>query len=232
MVTVSPMDKETSASQTQTKFEAVIFDRDGVLIDFDIPRATADFEPLLPFDVLELGQRWGQWGKQVGFPQTVDEEQHFFRSFWDHLSDELGLSDSVRMRLHRVHYTDYLMPYPDAYPALSYARSQGLKIGVLSNFGLASLQHSLDVVGLGSLVDVAVTASVAQVAKPDPRAYLGIAEKLDVRPDKCLLFDDENGCVEGAVAVGMMAYLVDRYDRWTGQDYPTVADLSILETLV
>jgi putative hydrolase of the HAD superfamily len=225
------MTKRTSSHQTKVKFEAAIFDRDGVLIDLDLPRATAHFASLLPISVLELGQRWARWGEQVGFPQTLDEEHIFFQSFWDHLSDELNLSNPVRARLHEINYTDYLMPYPDAHPALTYARSQGLKIGVLSNFGLASLQHSLDVVGLGSLVDVAITASVSRVAKPDPRAYLEIAGDLEVDPSKCLFFDDEANFVEGAFAVGMTAYLVDRYSKWAGRDYPTITDLSVLDTL-
>lgn len=231
-VTISIMVNEKPSKQDTTRFEAVIFDRDGVLIDFDLPRATADFKSFLPFDGFELGRRWGQWGQQVGFPRTVDEEQRFFRGFWDQLSDELGLSDTVRAQLHDVNYTDYLVPYPDAYPALSYAKSHGLKIGVLSNFGLASLQHSLDAVGLGSLVDVAVTASVTQVSKPDPRAYLGIAAELGAPPVRCLLFDDKPECVNGALAVGMAAYLVDRYGKYTGWKHRAVANLSALNALI
>lgn len=207
-------------------FEAVIFDRDGVLINFNIPRATADFKPLLPFDVFELGQHWERWGKQIGFPRTLEEEKDFFLSFWNHLSDKLNLSDSIRSQLYNIDYTDYLLPYQDAYQALSCVKSKGAKIGVLSNFSLVSLQHSLDVVGLSSLIDVAITASVTRVSKPDARAYLTMADALGVQPAKCLLLDDKPVCVSGAYAVGMTAYLVDRNSKYANAGYPVIVDLS------
>lgn len=213
-------------------YEAAIFDRDGVLIRFNIPRATADFGPLLPFGIFELGQWWERWGKQAGFPKTIEEEQRFFSGFWDHLSDELKLSDSIRTQLHGIDYTDYLVPYEDAYPALSYARSRGLKIGVLSNFGLASLQHSLDIVGLSPLIDVAITASVTRTPKPDPRAYLGMAMYLGVEPARCLLFDDKPICVSGALTVGMSAYLVDRSGRHNDARCPVVPSLASIGTFL
>ena len=189
---------------------AVIFDRDGVLTDFDLVEATRFFAPRLPFSIWELSERWEAWGQRVGFPRSPAEEAVFFRGFWDSLCDELQLEPAVRADLHGFNYLSCIKPYPDARPALEAARAAGLHIGVLSNFSLASLEASLAATGLGDLIDVACAATVIGVAKPAPEAYRIVAERLGVQPEECLFFDDEEMCVIGAREVGMTAYRVDR----------------------
>jgi putative hydrolase of the HAD superfamily len=189
---------------------ALIFDRDGVLLDFDLKAAAAFYEPLLPLSLQELANCWEQWGESVGFPRSVAEEKEFFREFWDYLGHEFRLSQSTLKQLYQANYTHYLLPFPDARPALVEARKRGLRIGVLSNFALASLDASLEAAGLGDLVDVACAATVIGVAKPHPEAYLTVTRALSVEPEACLFFDDEQEHVEGGRVVGLQTYLVDR----------------------
>ncbi len=189
---------------------AIIFDRDGVLTDFDLKRSAAFFESRLPISLPELAERWDQWGEVVGFPSSVAEEHVFFRGFWEHLGHEFELSQTTLKQLHQSNYTNYMLPFPDARPALMEARKRGLRIGVLSNFGLASLEASLEVTGLRDLVAVACAATVIGVAKPHPEAYLTVTRALSVEPEACLFFDDEQEHVEGGRVVGLQAYLVDR----------------------
>lgn len=191
-------------------FEAIILDRDGVLTYFDMAPAIAYFEPLLGIPIEELERLWWQWRDPAAAPTTLNEEQLLFGGFWDSLADELALSAEQRERLHQFDYTTVVRAYPDARPALLAARQRGLKIGVLSNFELASLDASLTAAGLADLIDVACAAPVIGVAKPDPEAYLTVARALSVQAENCLYFDDELSWVEGARAVGMQAYIVDR----------------------
>lgn len=191
--------------------ETIIFDRDGVLADFKISEAITFFQPLLPFSIEELGNRWEAWGEKVGFPRSVAEETIFFAGLWHHICDELALSTETRQRLLDFNYTDYMSAYADARSAMSSARQQGLKVGVLSNFALASLDASLEAIGLLDLVDSACAASVIGVSKPAPESYLTICRQLNVNPEACLFLDDEEACVQGARDVGMIAYQVDRH---------------------
>ncbi len=210
---------------------AVIFDRDGVLTWFDVATATAFFAPLLPLSVPEIARRWQDWGTAHGFPQDTAEEVRFFHSFWQQLSDELALEAHVRSSLLSFNYTSIIRAYPDARPALEMARQCGLRVGVLSNFSLASLEPSLEAAGLLDLVDVAAAAPVIGVSKPDPQAYRWIVDALAVAPEECLFFDDEEPCVAGATSAGLQAYRVDRKNP---QDVPrrVVQDLSVLSTLL
>ncbi len=211
---------------------AVIFDRDGVLTSFDMDVAVAFFQPLLPIGVDKLLQRFQQWGKSVGFPRSVAEEQEFWRGFWNWLSDDLALTATVRAQLQRFDYTSVIRPFPDARAALTASRQRDLKVGVLSNFSLASLDAALTAAGLADLVDIACAAMVIGAAKPAPASYLSVTHALGVAPDECLFFDDETPCVEGAKALGMQAYLVDRRRNNHALLQRIVRDLSALPTIL
>lgn len=211
---------------------AVIFDRDGVLTDFDIPSAVQYFSSLLPIDLQAIEKRWHSWGMTVGFPRNLAEETQFWYGFWEQISDDLDLSSEVRTQLHQVDYTQFMKPFPDAQEALLIAREKQLKTGVLSNFTLASLTKSLTAVGLAEFVDEACAAPVIGASKPDPKAYLTITQRLGVKPEECLFFDDEIECVAGATAVGMQAYLVDRHRSGNDLAASIVQDLSALSTIL
>jgi putative hydrolase of the HAD superfamily len=189
---------------------AIVFDRDGVLTNFDVAAAIAFFAPRLPFSLEELAIKWNQWGRRAGFPRSLAEEKVFFHDFWNAISDEHQLPGKVRAELLQFEYTSCLRAFPDARPMLAEARRLGLRIGVLSNFSLASLDASLAAVNLADLVDVACAATVIGAAKPASEAYLFACQTLQMPPEECLFFDDEIACVEGGRAVGMHAYLVDR----------------------
>jgi FMN phosphatase YigB (HAD superfamily) len=212
--------------------EAVIFDRDGVLTDFDLRRAGRFFAPLLPISLAELAACWQEWGQKRGFPRNLAEEARFWSAFWHYLSDKLALPQPVRSQLQAVNYADFIKPFPDARPAMQAARSAGMKIGVLSNFSLASLEVSLEAAGLADLVDVALAAPVLGVAKPEAGSYLAVTEALAVKPPACLFFDDEAPCVEGASKVGMHSYLVDRRRSGHALNEGVVSDLSVVELIL
>lgn len=212
--------------------EAVIFDRDGVLVDVNIQLAANLFPPELPLSLEELGRRWLAYGKRAGFPRSVAEERLFMRGLWDAIGDEFRLSPELRRQLYDVDYTRTLVAFPDARPALQLARQHGLKTAVLSNFAMASIDASLAAVDLAGLVDVAAAATVIGVAKPEPGAYQYVTTALGVAPAGCLFFDDKADHVAGARASGMQAFLVDRSrNRHCLEEY-IVCDLSALPLLL
>lgn len=218
--------------QRRHPYQAVIFDRDGVLADVDYQAAAAFFAPLLPISLDRLAAFWQAFGEANGFPANMEEEAHFWRDFWHHLQDELSLSDEVTAQLRQLDYTRFFRPFPDARPAMLAARQRGLSIGVLSNFSLASLEPSLAAIGVDDLVDVAAAATVIGAAKPAPAAYLSVTEALGVSPEACLFFDDEMQCVHGARALNLEAYHVDRGRAEAELEGGVVVDLSVLTALL
>lgn len=212
-------------------FRAVVLDRDGVLTHFDVPMLREVLAPLVPISLDALALRWQRWCERGG-PRTANEEASFWAGFWDHVSDELGLGAHARERLHAFDYTTAVRAFPEVRDCLWAARSRGLGIGVLSNFPLVSLDASLVAAGLADAIDVARSAPMIGAAKPHPASYLGVTEALGVLPEDCLFFDDEREHVEGARALGIRAYLVDRTRTEHALAEGIVCDLRVLPALL
>jgi HAD superfamily hydrolase (TIGR01549 family) len=102
--------------------------------------------------------------------------------------------------------------YDDVPPVLEELRRHGLKLGVVSN-GQRDLErfvehHRID-------VDVAVGSAAFGRTKPHPSIFLAALEQLGVRPAHAAMVGDSyEDDIEGARALGMMAYLLDRDERF------------------
>ena len=206
---------------------AVVFDRDGVLTYFDIAAATDYLRrtpPLTPYDLL---QQWEIHGREYGFPTSLAMELEFFRTYWTRVFTTYAIQPSMQAALYAMHYTDYVRAFPDALSTLAHLHAAGLRIGVLSNFSLASLDDSLASAGLGAWIDATAAATVIGAAKPAAAAYHAILDRLGVAATETLFFDDEPVCVAGAQQVGMHAFRVDR--RRTQCDLPAQVVASLAD---
>jgi len=102
-------------------------------------------------------------------------------------------------------------PYEDVLPAFEQLRAR-YRLATLTN-GNADL----GCVGLAHHFEVSLSAGVLGWAKPDPRAYLALAESLALKPAEILFVGDEaQADVAGPRAVGMRTAWVNR----TGAVWP------------
>ena len=109
------------------------------------------------------------------------------------------------------HYYDSWTAYPDARPALEVARSNGWRIGVLTNGSTTQQNAKLAVIGLADLVDVVCTSESLGVSKPAPEAYLLTCAALGVDPaDTVMIGDNLELDVLAARAAGLTAHHLDR----------------------
>jgi HAD superfamily hydrolase (TIGR01549 family) len=98
--------------------------------------------------------------------------------------------------------------YEDALPVLEELRGCGLKLGLVSNTGRDLqefvLHHRLD-------VDVAIGSRAHGFTKPDPTIFRAALAELEVEPAAAAMVGDSVvDDVEGALALGMRAILIDR----------------------
>ena len=104
--------------------------------------------------------------------------------------------------------------YEDVLPVLERLRGVGLKLGLVSN-GVRDLEdfvvhHALD-------VDVAVCSRAHGRIKPHETIFRAALERLGVAPAEAVMVGDSLADdVEGAQALGMRAFLVDRENRYPG----------------
>jgi len=113
--------------------------------------------------------------------------------------------------------------FEDALPVLEELRAHGLKLGLVSNTGRDLedfvAHHRLD-------VDVALSSRVHGKTKPDPTIFRAVLERLAVEPEQAAMVGDSpEDDVEGAVGLGMRAFLLDRDDRFRDWPGPRLTDL-------
>ena len=102
--------------------------------------------------------------------------------------------------------------YDDTLPVLAALREHGLKIGLVSNTGRDLHRfiehHELD-------VDAAVSSGAHGKTKPHPAIFLAALEQLGVTAEEAVMVGDSpEDDVDGAKALGMRAFLIDRDDRF------------------
>jgi HAD superfamily hydrolase (TIGR01549 family) len=103
--------------------------------------------------------------------------------------------------------------YEDVLPVLEELRGAGLKLGLVSN-GVRDLDDFVVHHALG--VDVAVCSRAHGRIKPHETIFRAALERLDVQAEETAMVGDSvEDDVEGARALGMRAFLVDRENRYS-----------------
>jgi len=101
--------------------------------------------------------------------------------------------------------------YEDALPALAALREHGVKIGLISN-GSRNLEEFVLHHGLDA--DCAIGSRAFGRTKPHPEIFLHVLGLLGVQPeDAAMIGDSYEDDIEGARALGMKAFLLDRDGR-------------------
>ncbi len=102
--------------------------------------------------------------------------------------------------------------YPDVLPVLAELRGHGLKLGLVSNGGREIsdfvAHHGLD-------VDCAVASRAHGWTKPHESIFRAALDLLGVAPPEAAMVGDSiEDDIEGAEALGMRAFLIDREGRY------------------
>lgn len=117
--------------------------------------------------------------------------------------------------------------FPDVLPVLTAVRERGLKMGVISDWGIGLgliLRHH----DLIQYFDFAVISANVRLAKPNPALFETALHRADVIPDYAVHIGDSYPLdVLGARAAGITPILLDRPDHIT----PDVVDCLLLHDL-
>lgn len=121
---------------------------------------------------------------------------------WGELDDELYAAYSDA----RTRSVDLIELFEDAVATIRTLRSQGLKIGILTN-GPSELQRrKLRRIGIESEVDAVAVSEEIGVSKPDPEAYARAVAMLGLEPAEVAMVGDHVvNDVAGALAAGLAA---------------------------
>lgn len=83
-------------------------------------------------------------------------------------------------------------------------------VAVASGGHRAIVVRTLELAGIDSLFPVVVGAEDVKRGKPAPDCFILAAERMGVRPERCLVFEDGKKGIEAAHAAGMQTAFVRR----------------------
>lgn len=181
-----------------TKYEAIIFDLDGTLIDsmWVWDKVDEDY----------LG-RFGYKDKK-GYQKLIEGMTFLETAVFT--KDYFGLQDSVDEIMDdwtnstREQYENHVKLKCGAKKLLDYSKSNGIKLGIATSNSRELAEVVLRANGVIDYFEYILTGTEVVKGKPDPKIYLDVASMLGVDSCKCLVFED--------VVNGIMAGLNARMD--------------------
>jgi HAD superfamily hydrolase (TIGR01509 family) len=178
--------------------KAVIFDMDGVLIEakdwhyealnkalrlfgYEISR----YDHLTTFDGLPTSKKLDMLSVESGLPRELHS---FINEMKQTYTMELVQTQCKPMFVHEY--------------ALSKLKSHGYKLAVASNSIRTTVEVMMEKASLQRYLDVLLSASDVTRAKPDPEIYATTISKLGLRPDECLVVEDNENGIRAAHGAG------------------------------
>ena len=184
--------------------KAVIFDRDGVLIDSERTNVLAAEKTFAEF----------------GISLSDDEKQAVVGWHPDeYLLPHLERHDIDRDKfkaLQRQNYYELIKTTRVFHETIEFARrlkAQGLSLALCTSASRAGTDGILKMLGVEGLFDLIVANDDYSHKKPDPEPYLVTARKLGFAPADCVVIEDSGVGLASAVAAGIRCVIL--YNDYT-----------------
>jgi beta-phosphoglucomutase-like phosphatase (HAD superfamily) len=177
-------------------FSAMIFDCDGTLVDTAAVHLMAFREALEPYGLV-MDEQW--YLDRVGLPGLTLLDQY---------EAELAKTPIEKVAIVETHnriYKQNLSLIREIPRIGSFAPAWKGKISmcVASGGNRGNVQASLETTGLRDLFDQILTIDDVKRGKPAPDLFLFAAQRMNVPPDMCVVFEDSYEGLEGARRAGM-----------------------------
>ena len=190
------------------KIKAVIFDMDGVLIEakdwhyealnralklfgYEINR----FEHLTSYDGLPTSMKLKKLTLEKGLPVQL-------HSFINEMKQQYTVSMIQNLCRPRFNH-EY---------ALSKLKSEGYKLAVGSNSIRMTIEIMMNYAKLTDYFNFMLSNQDVKNPKPDPEIYLTAITKMDLKPENCLIIEDNENGIKAATASGAHLLVVKTVD--------------------
>lgn len=177
-------------------YQAYLFDMDGTLVNSEplkgqaLALACEHYQGQVDYPIYQdvMGEDWptvtGHFFKAAQIQPNLDEFNQHFRSHYQRLlKNKLTLTSNVE-------------------PYLKYLKLKGYQLGVVSSAANWMLEQILEQLALDDYFDITISQEDVSQHKPHPEAYLLALERLELTPDKVMVFEDSNAGVRAASKAG------------------------------
>ena len=190
------------------KIKAVIFDMDGVLIDakdwhyealnkalclfgMEISR----YDHLVTYDGLPTRKKLEMLTLERGLPEDL-------HGFINEMKQEYTM-EIIFSKCKPVFYHEY---------ALANLKIDGYKLAVCSNSIRKTIEVMLEKADLIKYTEFILSNQDITKPKPDPEMYITAIKKLGLKPQQCLVVEDNENGIKAAIASGANLFKVDKVE--------------------
>jgi HAD superfamily hydrolase (TIGR01509 family) len=193
---------EFLTGRTADKYDAFLYDCDGTLADNMLAHKLAYEEVAARYGVALDHAMVDEF---AGVPTALFAKEITKRYGVD-------LPDTFASEKSQIFIDKYIeQTQPISYVAEHLKNHVGkVKIAVVSGGSRKTVTKTLTILGLIDFIDVMVCAGETPKGKPAPDPFLAAAEALSVDPKKCIVFEDAELGVQGAIAAGMDWVRIDQ----------------------
>lgn len=180
------------------KIKAIVFDMDGVLIDakdwhyealnkalnlfgYEINR----YDHLVTYDGLPTSKKLEMLSLEKGLP-------HNLHAFINDMK-QLYTVDTIHALCRPTFFHEY---------ALSKLKAEGYHLAVASNSTRNTVQLMMEKSNLLPYLDFFLSNQDVTRSKPDPEIYTAAIERLNLRPEECMVVEDNHNGIQAAKAAG------------------------------
>jgi beta-phosphoglucomutase len=185
--------------------KAVIFDKDGVLIETFDSYLKAYIKILSKIGIRitadDIAKRYGMKGPEI-IKQIVQEKG---KNITDEQVQELAREKD---RLYKKFSEKNLKLLPGVKELLIYLKKKNYKIGIASSSTKELIEHMMKITKIENYIDAIVDGFEVKFSKPNPEIFLRCAEKLKVKPEDCIVIEDSIHGIEAAKRAGMKSLAV------------------------
>ena len=189
---------------SMAEIKAIIFDMDGVLIDakdwhyealnkalalfgFSISR----YDHLVTYDGLPTKKKLEMLTLERGLPKGLHQ-------FINDLK-QIYTMEMIFQKCKPVFYHEY---------ALSRLKSEGYKLAVASNSIRQTVELMMEKSNLARYMDLMLSNQDVSKPKPDPEIYNTAIARLGLKPEECLIVEDNQNGIKAAQAAGANVMIV------------------------
>lgn len=179
--------------------KALIFDMDGTLVHSD-PVHLEAFAAVLKDEGVAIDEEIYR-SKIIGRTNEA-----IFASLLPHLPVDRheAYADEKEATFRRM--ATQLKPLEGLLDLLDWAEGSGMKIALVTNAPRLNADHMLEVLGLAGRFKVEITIEEVERGKPDPLPYLTALERLGLKAEEAIAFEDSPSGMRAAKAAGLFSF--------------------------
>jgi beta-phosphoglucomutase len=186
--------------------KGAIFDLDGVMVE------------TVPLHFKAWKKLFNQYGKSFSFEDYKAKVDGIPRldgakAILDNLSDKELKEAAAKKQEYFLEYlsSDGVKRYESTLDLIKEFRSHQVKIAIISSSKNCS--YVLDRAGLYQFIDAEVNGNDINKGKPDPEIFLRALDKLGLKKEECIVFEDAVLGVEAAKRALIFTVGIDRYNN-------------------